>query len=150
MAAFEKSSGMGGSPDMDDILAQMFGFSMGGGGFPGGPGMGPGGMGNGKRKGADEEKQYEVTLEELYRGKTVKFASTKNVVCSTCNGTGGKEKAKPQICSVCGGKGKQIAEWGCEDALKCDAFDLLHEFLRDSWRNAATIRVSQESWKTTL
>jgi len=115
MAAFEKFTGMGGPSEMDDILAQMFGFSMGGGSFPGGPGMGPGGMGNGKKKGADEEKEYEVTLEELYRGKTVKFASTKNVVCSTCNGTGGKERAKPQNCSACGGKGRQIAEWSCVD-----------------------------------
>lgn len=89
---------------MDDLLSQMFGFSVGGGGFPGAGG--PGGMRNGgKRKGPDEEKIYEVSLEELYKGKTVKFASTKNILCPTCEGSGGKDKAKPTTCSVCSGKG---------------------------------------------
>jgi len=103
MAAFDRSQGN--APDMDNILREMFGFSMGGGGGGGGP-FGPGGMRDGgKRKGPDEEKIYEVTLEELYKGKTVKFASTKNVLCPTCDGTGGKDKAKPATCSVCSGKG---------------------------------------------
>lgn len=107
MSAFDPSQrpfGPGGGADMDDILSQMFGFSMGGGAGGAFPGMG--GMKNGeKRKGPDEMKSYEVTLEELYRGKTVKFASTKNVMCPTCEGSGGKDKAKPSQCSVCGGKG---------------------------------------------
>jgi len=100
MAAFDRSQGTG--PDMDNILREMFGFSMGGGASP----FGPGGMKDGgKRKGPDEEKVYEVSLEELYKGKTVKFASTKNVLCPTCDGSGGKDKAKPSACSVCSGKG---------------------------------------------
>ncbi|KAK3045645.1 DnaJ-like protein xdj1 [Extremus antarcticus] len=111
MAAFEKGNGAGGpGPDLDDILAQMFGASasfatgdpFGGAGMPGGPG--------GKRrrgKGRNEAQQYEVTLEELYKGKTTKFASTKNVICEHCHGLGGKEKAKTKQCDTCKGKGVQ-------------------------------------------
>lgn len=96
---------MGGAGvDLDDILAQMFGGGMGGmgGGMPGFPGEGGPKR---PRKGRDEEQKYQVTLEELYKGKTVKFASTKNIICSHCKGTGGKEKAKPQTCERCKGNG---------------------------------------------
>ncbi|KAI9774762.1 MAG: hypothetical protein M1839_001629 [Geoglossum umbratile] len=99
MSAFDPSrgSGMDGDVDLDDIL-HMFGMGMGGPpGFGGGP-MRPG-------KGEDEVNKYEVTLEELYKGKATKFASTKNVVCSVCKGKGGKEKAKPKTCVTCHGRG---------------------------------------------
>lgn len=108
MAAFEK--GQGGfpgnaGPDLDDILAQMFG-GMGGGMGDAGPRAGP------KRrrgKGRNEIQQYEVTLEELYKGKTTKFASTKNVLCTHCKGLGGKsEKVKPKTCDTCKGRGVQM------------------------------------------
>ena len=104
MSAFDPSrgNGMGGGVDLDDILQQMFGM---GGGMPP-PGFG-GGAGGPRRpkKGRDEEQKYEVTLEELYKGKTTKFASTKNVICSHCKGTGGKDKAKAKQCAACQGKG---------------------------------------------
>jgi DnaJ family protein A protein 2 len=106
MAAFDpaRGGGMGAEVDLDDILQQMFGM---GGGMP--PGFG-GGAGGPKRprRGRDEEQKYEVTLEELYKGKTVKFASTKNVICSHCKGSGGKEKAKPQTCERCKGNGVTV------------------------------------------
>ncbi|KEF60923.1 uncharacterized protein A1O9_02487 [Exophiala aquamarina CBS 119918] len=109
MAAFDGSrgpGGMGGDVNMEDIL-NMFGM---GGGIPGMGGMG--GMPGGPRKmrrSPDENQKYEVTLEELYKGKTVKFSSTKNVICSKCNGTGGADKAKPKECSACKGQGvKQV------------------------------------------
>jgi DnaJ family protein A protein 2 len=117
MAAFEKGqSGFpGGGPDLDDILAQMFGGGMGMGGDPFGMGGGmPGGMPGGpgarrkKAKGKSEMERYSVTLEELYKGKTTRFASTKNVLCPHCSGTGGKsEKAKPKTCDTCKGRGTQ-------------------------------------------
>lgn len=110
MAAFEKG-GMGGGagPDLDDILAQMFGMGggMGGGMPPGFEGMGGmGGMGRGPKKSKNMSEDYEVTLEELYKGKTTKFANTKDVICSQCTGSGGKEKAKAKQCGTCGGKGR--------------------------------------------
>lgn len=116
MAAFEKGgSGGGAGPDLDDILAQMFGGMGGGmGGMPPGfEGMGGGGFGGprGPRKSKNEQQEYEVTLEELYKGKTTRFASTKNVICSHCSGSGGKEKAKAKQCGTCNGKGKMNNEF---------------------------------------
>ncbi|KAK2740116.1 hypothetical protein FQN57_006231 [Myotisia sp. PD_48] len=101
MSAFDGSgnAGMPGGVDMDDVLASMFGMHMGGMGghdFGGRPQ---------KRRGHDEVEHYPVTLEDLYKGKTVKFASTKNILCSQCKGRGGKEKAEPKRCSTCSGRG---------------------------------------------
>lgn len=107
MSAFDGSrpgpGGMGGDVDLDDILAQMFG--MGG----GGPQFGGGARGPPRpRRGRDEEQPYQVSLEELYKGKTVKFASKKNVICSHCKGSGGRDGAKPMDCSSCKGQGVKI------------------------------------------
>ncbi|KND90730.1 DnaJ protein [Tolypocladium ophioglossoides CBS 100239] len=99
MAAFDSSRGGPGGPEVDlnDILSQMFGFNTGGPGGPGGPRR--------PRRGLDEEQEYKVTLEELYKGKTVKFAANKQVLCGQCKGSGGKEKAKPTSCERCKGNG---------------------------------------------
>ncbi|KAF3910761.1 hypothetical protein ABW20_dc0100561 [Dactylellina cionopaga] len=91
--------GMGGMPGMPGMPGHgMHGMhEMGGGGGPGGPGRTP--------RGKDVVHQYEVTLEELYKGKTVKFGSSRNVLCQSCKGTGGKEGAKPKECGSCHGSG---------------------------------------------
>lgn len=101
MSAFDGSQGsdMGPGVDLDEMLQQMF---MGG-GMPSGFG---GASPRRPRKGRDEEQSYQVTLEELYKGKSVKFASTKNIICTHCKGSGGKEKAKPKQCNSCQGRGK--------------------------------------------
>ena len=104
MQAFEAGNGPGSmAPDLDDILAQMMGMGMGG-GMP--SGFGGAGRPKKPRKGKDEEQTYSVTLEDLYKGRTVKFASTKNVICTRCKGSGGKQKAKAKQCSSCKGQGK--------------------------------------------
>lgn len=112
MSAFEKGAGgagfSGAGPDLDDILAQMFGGGMGGmGGFEGMHGSFPGAGPRRKRgKGRSEMQRYEVTLEELYKGKTTKFASTKKVICTNCSGSGGKnDKVKAKTCDTCKGRG---------------------------------------------
>ncbi len=101
MSAFDGAhgTGMGAGPDLEEMLSQMFG--MGGSMPPGFGGPGP----KRSRRGDDEEHPYQVTLEDLYKGKTTKFASTKNVICSHCKGSGGKEKAKAKLCASCQGKG---------------------------------------------
>lgn len=103
MAAFDPSRGGGpggAGVDLNDILAQMFGMDVGG-GAGGGPRR--------PRRGRDEEQQYKVTLEDLYKGKTVKFSANKKVICSQCKGSGAKEKVKPQTCERCKGNGFQEA-----------------------------------------
>ncbi|KAK0722542.1 putative DnaJ protein like protein xdj1 [Lasiosphaeria miniovina] len=105
MAAFDPSRGGPGGPggvDLNDMLAHMFGMNMGG-----VPGMG--GMPGRPRRSPDEEQQYKVTLEELYKGKTVKFAAEKKVICGQCNGSGAKDKVKPNKCDRCRGAGLQEA-----------------------------------------
>ncbi|CAD6594191.1 MAG: hypothetical protein ASARMPRED_008834 [Alectoria sarmentosa] len=102
MLAFDSAhgNGMGAGPDLEEMLSQMFGM---GSGMP--PGFG--GPGPRSKRGDDEEHPYQVTLEDLYKGKTTKFASTKNVICSHCKGSGGKEKAKAKQCASCQGKGSK-------------------------------------------
>lgn len=102
MGAFESGGGAGaGGVDLDDILAEMMG-GMGAGGFSSFGGPRP----SKPRRAKDEEQPYTVSLEDLYKGKTVKFAVTKNVICTHCKGSGGKEKAKPKQCSSCHGQGR--------------------------------------------
>lgn len=101
MAAFEAGNPMGAEVDLDDLLAQMFGMGMNG-----AAGGGPGSGSRRPRKGDSEEQAYTVTLEELYKGKTTKFATRHNIICKNCKGSGGKDKAKPKECSACHGRGK--------------------------------------------
>lgn len=113
----------GGAPtDAADMFAQFFG---GGGAtffdFAGGPG-------SRRHKGEDTEIPYQVTLEDLYNGKSVKMNMEKEVVCGTCNGlaylrsmsspffmtrffrSGARGNAKPKECTLCQGKGWTFAQ----------------------------------------
>lgn len=53
----------------------------------------------------DEHILLKVSLEDLYKGKVMKMASTRNVLCKTCSGSGAKARAKPIKCSACSGQG---------------------------------------------
>lgn len=48
-----------------------------------------------------------VSLEDLYNGKTTKLQLSKNVLCSACNGQGGKAGAV-QKCVACRGRGMRV------------------------------------------
>jgi DnaJ family protein A protein 2 len=82
-----------------DLFSQLFG---GGGGFFGG-----GGRDRGPRKSKDLVHRINVSLEDLYKGKTTKLALTRNVICPKCDGRGGKEGAVRQ-CGSCNGRGVRI------------------------------------------
>ncbi|KAL9051337.1 MAG: hypothetical protein Q9162_006092 [Coniocarpon cinnabarinum] len=97
MAAFEKGGGMEPGPaDMQEFFASMFGDMPG---MNGGPRRRPG-------RGPDEITEYQITLEDLYKGKTAHFSSNKKILCRQCKGRGGKDGTRPKTCEVCGGKGK--------------------------------------------
>jgi len=85
--------------DPQDLFSQLFGgggASFFGGGRPTGP-----------RKGKDLVHRVTVSLEDLYKGKTTKLALTKHVICSKCNGKGGKPGAV-KSCGGCNGRGIKV------------------------------------------
>jgi len=70
-------------------------------------GMGGRGRHSGPKKGKDVVHQLRVTLDELYNGTSRKLALQKNVICSKCEGYGGK-KGSVQKCTPCRGQGMII------------------------------------------
>ncbi|KAG2134001.1 hypothetical protein BD769DRAFT_1446054 [Suillus cothurnatus] len=101
-AGLSEQGGMGGM-DPQDLFSQLFG----GGGFFGGGGGGGGGRQQAVRKTKDLVHRVNVTLEDLYKGKTTKLALTRNALCSKCHGRGGKEGAV-RPCSSCNGRGIKV------------------------------------------
>ncbi|GFR78882.1 DnaJ homolog subfamily A member 1 [Elysia marginata] len=92
----------GGTGGMDfHSPMDIFDLFFGGGGRRGGGGR------SGPRKGKDVIHQMKVSLEDLYNGATRKLALQKNVICSKCEGRGGKE-GSVQKCGACRGSGMQI------------------------------------------
>ena len=80
--------GPGGGMNPEDIFAQFF-QAAGGGGAGGGPfgfSFGPGAAGGPGRGRKDEVVAYEVTLEDLYNGKTVRINMEKDIACGVCKG----------------------------------------------------------------
>ena len=102
-----------GGPDINpfDIFNNIFG---GGGGM--GPGMGMGFgqadspfnsfFGGGPRRPKNRIEKITVSLEDIYKKKTLKINYKKKCVCSSCNGSGGKYPSSTIICSSCEGKGR--------------------------------------------
>lgn len=92
----------------------LFDMLGGGGGFP--SGLGGGGLfgsmfGRGgprrPRKGESTVQPLNVSLEDLYKGKTTKLQLTKKVLCPSCNGAGGKPGAV-KTCDKCRGGGRMF------------------------------------------
>jgi len=100
-AGLNEQGGFGGA-DAQDLFSQLFG---GGGGFfgGGGPSRGPAGP----RKGKDLLHRVNVSLEDLYKGKTTKLSLTKHVICAKCSGKGGKDGAV-RSCGGCNGRGVRV------------------------------------------
>ncbi|KAF1797141.1 hypothetical protein V8B55DRAFT_1485929 [Mucor lusitanicus] len=93
----------------DDLFANLFGGGGGGGmGFDFGGDFHGHGMPRRPRKGESMRYPLSVTLEDLYLGKKTKLALEKNVICSNCEGRGGKTGATRK-CGACKGKGYSVA-----------------------------------------
>lgn len=89
----------GGGMAAEDLFAQFFG---GGSGFGG---MFGGGMREqGPKKARPIHHVHKVSLEDIYRGKVSKLALQKSVICTGCEGRGGKEGAV-KTCTGCNGAG---------------------------------------------
>lgn len=94
----------GGGMNAEDLFSQFFG----GGGFGGGGGGFGGMFGGGGQRGPPKARTihhvHKVSLEDIYRGKVSKLALQKSVICSKCDGRGGKEGAVKR-CAGCDGVG---------------------------------------------
>jgi len=89
----------GGGASQDDIFSSFFGF---GGGRPKRRGPAT------KRKGENSMFGVRVTLEDLYNGRTIKLALTKDVVCRGCSGKGSSDPNASVTCKSCNGQGAKI------------------------------------------
>lgn len=100
-AVTQGGGGGGGGGDASSIFEQMFGGGGGGGG-------GRRGGGGGRRKGEDIVHALNVTLEDLYNGKTSKLKVTRDVLCTGCTGTGCIAGASEIVCDECSGRGMRV------------------------------------------
>ncbi|KAF9466534.1 DnaJ-domain-containing protein [Collybia nuda] len=106
MRGMDGLNGPGGSEGMDaaDLFAQFFAGAGGASfGFDFGPGAG--GPRRSRGKGDDSVIPHEVSLEDLYNGKSVKMNMSKEAVCAPCKGSGARGNAKPRPCATCEGRG---------------------------------------------
>ncbi|KAI0022177.1 chaperone protein dnaJ 2 [Xylariomycetidae sp. FL0641] len=101
-AGLEGGAG-GGGMAAEDLFAQFFGGGSFGGGL-GGMFGGMGGQSRGPPKARTIHHTHKVSLEDIYRGKISKLALQRSIICSKCEGRGGKEGAVRR-CSGCEGHG---------------------------------------------
>ena len=103
--------GRNGASNMDDIFSQfgdIFGDEGGFGNFFGGGGRSRGGGGSRARgqRGSNLRIKMKLTFEEIAKGVTKNVKVKKNIVCTTCTGSGAKDKNSVQNCNTCGGSGQ--------------------------------------------
>jgi len=109
-SAFGQGRGGGGFGGMntEDIFSQfgdIFGDDMFG-SFFGGGGRSRGGGRNKGVRGSNLRIKIKVNFEEIAKGTTKTVKVKKYVSCSTCNGSGAKDKNSVQTCGTCGGNGQ--------------------------------------------
>jgi molecular chaperone DnaJ len=100
--------GGGGGMNMDDIFSQfgdVFGDDLFGNFFGGGQRRGGGQRARGTR-GSNLRVKLKLTYEEIAKGVTKNIKVKKYIGCTTCGGSGAKDKNSIQTCSSCGGSGQ--------------------------------------------
>jgi len=98
----------GGGMNMDDIFSQfgdIFGEDAFGSFFGGGGRRASTGRGRGSR-GTNLRVKLKLNYEEIAKGTTKTIKVKKHVKCTTCDGSGAKDKNSLQTCSGCGGSGQ--------------------------------------------
>lgn len=89
--------GNGGGGGMDDIISHLFGNL---GGF--------GSRTQRRQRTQDIQHQINVSLEDLYNGKTVTLKINRDVICSDCRGSGCCKGKSPKKCPDCNGTGQKV------------------------------------------
>lgn len=95
----------GGGMNMEDIFSQfgdIFGEDLFGNFFGGGRGRS---RSRGVR-GSNLRVKIKLTYEEVAKGVTKNIKVKKHVSCSTCGGSGARDKGSIQTCGTCGGSGQ--------------------------------------------
>ena len=102
--------GFSGASNMDDIFSQfgdIFGEDIFGNFFGGGGRQGRGGGGRPRgSRGSNLRIKLKLNYEEIAKGVTKNIKVKKHVGCTTCAGTGAKDKNSVQTCGTCGGSGQ--------------------------------------------
>lgn len=97
----------GGGMNMDDIFSQ-FGDIFGDdsfGGFFGGRGS-RGGRQAGGSRGSNLRVKLKLNFEEMAKGANKTIKIKKYIKCTTCQGSGAKDKSSVQTCNTCNGSGQ--------------------------------------------
>ncbi|MCD2421290.1 molecular chaperone DnaJ [Niabella pedocola] len=100
--------GFGGGMNMDDIFSQfgdVFGEDLFGSFFGGGRSGRQGQRARGVR-GSNLRVKLKLSYEEIAKGVTKNIKVKKYVSCTTCGGSGAKDKGSVQTCSTCQGSGQ--------------------------------------------
>jgi molecular chaperone DnaJ len=98
----------GGGMNMEDIFSQfgdIFGDDLFGNFFGGGQRRGGAQRSRGIR-GSNLRVKLKLTYEEIAKGVTKNIKVKKHIPCSTCSGSGAKDKGSVQSCNTCGGSGQ--------------------------------------------
>ncbi len=98
----------GGGMNMEDIFSQfgdIFGDDLFGGFFGGGQ-RGRGGQRSRGVRGNNLRVKLKLNFEEIAKGVTKNIKVKKHVPCTTCSGSGAKDKGSMQSCGTCGGSGQ--------------------------------------------
>jgi molecular chaperone DnaJ len=102
------SGGFGGGMNMDDIFSQfgdIFGEE-GFGSFFGGGGGRRGGRPSGGSRGSNLRVKLKMNFEEMAKGANKTIKIKKYIRCTTCSGSGAKDKNSVQTCGTCHGSGQ--------------------------------------------
>jgi molecular chaperone DnaJ len=99
----------GGHMNMDDIFSQfgdIFGDDIFGSFFGGSGGRRGGGQRSRGVRGSNLRVKLKLNFEEIAKGVTKSIKVKKYVSCTTCSGSGAKDKSSIQTCQTCGGSGQ--------------------------------------------
>lgn len=101
--------GAGHASNMEDIFSQfgdVFGDDMFGSFFGGGRRNGGGGSRARGQRGSNLRIKLKLTFAEIANGVTKQVKVKKHVGCTTCDGSGAKDKSSIQTCNTCHGSGQ--------------------------------------------
>ena len=99
----------GGGMNMEDIFSQfgdIFGDDLFGSFFGGGQRGGRAGQRSRGVRGNNLRVKLKLNYEEIANGVTKNIKVKKHVPCTTCDGSGAKDKGSMQTCGSCGGSGQ--------------------------------------------